>query len=87
MKVYIIKYALTEGVRIREVDEKDFLDNSTIIVHEFGITHTNLYFKNEWCLTEDEVTNKVIEMKQKKIHSLKKSLCKLENSNIKWSKE
>ena len=75
MKVWITKYALTDG--IIEVDsEQDRL------THRFVVTEGA--FKNEWfnrtdCFTSrSSAIKKAEEMRQKKIASLKKQIEKLE---------
>ena len=75
MKVWITKYALTDGI-IKVEAEQDKLT--------YGFVVTEGAFKNEWfnrtdCFTSrSSAIKKAEEMRQKKIASLKKQIEKLE---------
>ena len=75
MKVWITKYALTDGI-IKVEAEQDKLT--------YGFVVTEGAFKNEWfnrtdCFTSrNSAIKKAEEMRQKKIASLKKQIEKLE---------
>lgn len=75
MKVWITKYALTDGI-IEVEGEQDRLT--------YGFVATEGAFRNEWFNRRDCFTSrtsaikKAEEMRQKKIESLKKKIDKLE---------
>ena len=75
MKVWITKYALTDGI-IETEGEQDRLT--------YGFVVTDGVFRNEWFNSKDCFTSrtsaikKAEEMRQKKIESLKKQIEKLE---------
>ena len=81
MKVWITKYALSEG--IKEVEAELCLDTDktgNMIKCEL-ISGFNSYFHGEgrdWHKTREAAIKKAEEMRQKKIESLKKQLQKLE---------
>jgi len=81
MKVWISKYALTQG--IFEKDAED-CENSRgelkgmIKYHENGFTVHFHGEGNEWHRTKEEAIKKAEEMRLKKIESHKKAIIKLE---------
>lgn len=75
MKIWITKYALTQGVYSLEAEiDSDYPD---MAVHR---TRFPSYFhKPYWHLTEEEAVAHAETMRVKKIVSLRKSIAKLEN--------
>ena len=74
MKVWITKYALTDGIVEKEVYSKD----SLYIIFTDGSYD---FVKNEgkhWHINKDSAIKRAEEMRQKKIASLKKQIEKLE---------
>lgn len=75
MKVYITKYALTQGIyeiEAKETREPDMIknvENSLELYHGKG---------KEWHLSKEDAIKKAEEMKQKKIKSLKTQIEKFE---------
>lgn len=73
MKVWIVKYALTQGIIEKEVRgcKNDMVadDTSYITAH---------YHKEDYCLDKQSALAKAEQMRQKKIASLKKQIEKLE---------
>lgn len=74
MKVWITKYALTQG--ILEVEAKDLGDDMIKTVEKYP----SYYSKEgrDWHRTKESAISKAEEMRQKKIASLKKQIEKLE---------
>lgn len=75
MKVWITKYALTDG--IIEADAESCGTNIASVSWDNGTRCTNLYWK-ECYLSKEYAIKKAEEMRQKKIESLKKQIKKLE---------
>ena len=76
MKVWITKYALTDG--IIEADAESCGNSSiTSVSWDNGTRCTNLYW-GECYLSKESAIKKAEEMRQKKIESLKKQIKKLE---------
>ena len=75
MKVWISKYALTQG--IIETEAKKTSSDSISITKECK-TPTNWFYKGDWHETKEAAIAKAEEMRQKKIASLKKQIEKLE---------
>ena len=83
MKVWITKYALTDGIIEGEVigcknDDLVFYDGQI----KDGGEHLRKRF-GEWCISKEEAIQKAEEMRQKKIASLKKQIEKLEEIRFK----
>lgn len=87
MKVWITKYALTQG--IEEVDLTQVasfkIEHGYLSFYRKNSQLPEVYFKNDWCDTKEQAINKAEEMRKKKIESLKKQIAKLEN--IKFEEE
>lgn len=84
MKVWITKYALTQG--IQEDDARDFDDDIIRIDQtiENGCYQFPQYFhKGEWFKTKEEAIQKAEEMRLKKIKSLEKQLNKFRQMEFK----
>ena len=79
-KVFITKYALTQGILIRKVEFSKEEPNECID------KNTGYYYicyrKPEWHITLGEALAKAEDMRTKKIASLKKQISRLENK--KW---
>lgn len=76
MKVWITKYALTQGIFEKEAKE---CDRPGMISIDEG--YGCVYFHDEgkdWCRTRESAIKRAEEMRQKKIASLKKQIKKLE---------
>ena len=89
MKVFITKYALTQG--ILEMDGEICEETpSMVVVKAKGILYCNDYFHGEggqWHCTLEAAQRKAEEMSKKKIVALKKQIGKLEKLNFNLSKE
>ncbi len=79
MKVWITKYALTQGVKVVEV--RGYGDPATMISLSDG-PFTIYYHKPDWHTTREEAIARVAVMVEKKIKSLRKQLKKLETFQI-----
>ena len=83
MKVWITKYALTQGVEeidSNQVKEFEMTDTGYLCFRRNGKYSytTELYSQKEWHRTKEFAIQKAEEMRQKKIASLKKQIEKLE---------
>ena len=83
MKVWITKYALTQGVEeidSNQVKEFEMTDTGYLCFRRNGKYSytTELYSQKEWHQTKEFAIKKAEEMRQKKIESLKKQIKKLE---------
>lgn len=77
-KVYITKYALTEGITEREL-VKGFDSGGMIAVEWPGAVNNVMYFHGrDWYNTRVAAVGRANEMRKKKIASLRKSITKLE---------
>jgi len=74
---YISKYALTQGVFEKEVE--DCFHISPHMVVAVGDRHSSAYYKGDWHRTREEAIAKADEMRLKKIDSIHASLKRLEN--------
>lgn len=79
MKVYITKYALTQGIYSMEVDK--IPENGVIRDPENALTYYHGEGK-EWHRTKEAAVKRANEIREKKIESLKKSITKLERLNF-----
>lgn len=80
IKVWIVKYALTAGIKEIEVERcDDFPD----MVREVNSRFCSFYHGKEWCLTYEEALKRAEEMRIKKIESLKKQIKKYEGMKFK----
>lgn len=77
MRVYIVKYALTNGILETEAKETKFVE--MINTEEFGFLHGE---GKEWTRTREEAVSVAENMRAKKIASLQKQINKLENLNF-----
>lgn len=75
MKVWITKYALTQGIFEAEADESEIF-RGMIAVSPFEFYHGE---GKEWHKTKESAISRAEEMRKKKISSLKKQIKKLEN--------
>ena len=77
MKVWITKYALTEG--IFEVDA-EFREGDTMISYKLDDRYSQYAHGEgrEWCATEAAAKERAEDMRKARIASLRKSIAKLE---------
>lgn len=76
MKVYITKYALTQGIYEAEAEECSGFNGMIKIDGEYPE-----YYHREgrdWCRTKEDAVKRAEEMREKRILSLKKQIEKLE---------
>lgn len=73
IKVYITKYALTQGI---QEEEADTIHHTDTMVSVGGWTY---YHGNDWHLELDAAKQRAEQMRINKIESVRKSLKKLEN--------
>ena len=83
MKVWITKYALTQGIEeidLNQVKEFEMTDAGYLCFRRNGkyLYTTEIYSQKEWHRTKESAMQKAEEMRQKKIASLKKQIEKLE---------
>lgn len=71
MKVYITKYALTQGILVKNADK-------TCSPRMIRCNKTEFYHGNDWHESWEEAVKRAEEMRDKKIVSLKKSLENME---------
>jgi len=76
MKIYVTKYALTQG--IYEVEAEDETGGIFVAFSGSNRSYTTYYHKGEYELTHAAAVTKANEMREKKIASLKKQIKKLE---------
>ena len=75
-KVYITKWALTQGILALET--KDETCHRSIRTEPSGCYLRSYFWKDEWHLTYAAAVARAEEMRTKKIESLRKSLSKME---------
>lgn len=75
MKVYITKYALTQGIIEKEVELNTISNN---MVSEHKSAYHQSYHKPFWYLTKEEAIAHAEILRKRKIESLKKSITKIE---------
>lgn len=75
MKVWITKYALTQGILERSIRS---FDDETAEDITGGHLRAKYYYKGEWHESKISAIAKAEEMRKKKISSLKKQIEKLE---------
>ena len=83
MKVWITKYALTQGIEeidSNQVKEFEMTDTGYLCFrrNEKYSFATEIYSQKEWYRTKESAIKKAEEMRKKKIASLKKQIEKLE---------
>lgn len=79
MKVYITKYALTQGIIEKEVQRSGTSKDMIYYWQQYG----NVYFhKGEWFEDKDEAIKRCEQMRINKISSLTIQLKKLESINF-----
>jgi hypothetical protein len=72
MRIWITKWALTQGIIVVDAD---ITDQGLAIV----AGHWNYYHKKDYCTSEAAARGKFEEMKQRKIASLRKQLSRIKN--------
>lgn len=77
MKVYITKYALSEGITIRETRESSFPVDG-VFVRAAGQASDNYIGRNDWFPDYQSALARAEKLRADKIASLKKQLEKLE---------
>lgn len=75
MKVWITKYALSDGIKEKEVKQSDSFPE---IVHEKDLYNSYYGDGKEWHRTKESALAKAEEMRKKRIASLRKQIEKLE---------
>ena len=83
MKVWITKYALTQGIEeidSNQVKEFEMADTGYLCFRRNGkySFEIEIYSQKEWYRTKESAIKKAEEMRQNKIASLKKQIEKLE---------
>lgn len=72
-KIYITRYALTEGIVERDAKVDESKNMATFIENGY----TRYFHREDFYLSFDEAYNRVMDMKDRKIKSIKKQLSKL----------
>lgn len=79
MKIYVTKYALTEGIEVYERREpSDDRDGMVTCVNQKGMNRVAYFHGQDWHLTQSEAQDRAEKMRVAKIASLRKSIDKLE---------
>lgn len=73
MKVYVTKYALTQGIFVIECKEVD-----TKTVQDLDSRFPQFFYKPHWHMTREGAIRQAEKMRQKRIESLQKQLAYLE---------
>lgn len=73
MKVWITKYALTQGI----IEADGVRTSQGIYIKNSGL-NTDYFYGSDWYFDKESAIKKAEEMRQKKIASLKKQIEKLE---------
>ena len=76
MKVFITKYALTQGVIEREVEPHPYNPQSVCSNHHIG--YSVYYHRGEWHRTKELAIARANQMRDKKLDNLKKQIKTLE---------
>jgi hypothetical protein len=76
MKVWITKYALTQG--IYEIEARTCYVGGGEMIEQIGCERSTYYHGKEWQETKELAIEQAEFMRQKKIESLKKQVKKLE---------
>ena len=84
MKVWITKYALTDGIIETDAEVGGF---DTITATWDNGTRCDNFKGEEWWSRKENAIQKAEEMRQKKIASLKKQIEKLERMRELWERE
>lgn len=79
MKVYITKFALSEGVLIDDVEQCD--DNKLIVASKSYFTPRRYYRKPDWHKTKESAITRVDNMIEKRMKTLNKSINILSKTN------
>lgn len=75
MKIYVTKYALTDGIKEHDAE----VNGSMAIVRPISTDWVTLYLHgNDWHMTANEASIRAEEMRVAKINSLRKQIDKLE---------
>lgn len=79
MKIYVTKYALTEGIEVYERKEpSDDLNGMITVVNSKAMNKVSYFHGKDWHLTQSEAQDRAEIMRVAKIASLRKSIDKLE---------
>ena len=78
MKVWITKYALTQGIFEAEASECKGFDGMIEVANRYSYEFYHGEGK-DWCRTKEYAISRAEEMRKKKISSLKAQIEKLEN--------
>lgn len=77
MKIYVTKYALTEGIEVYDRKEpSNARDELIAVVNSKGMV--SYFHGKDWHLTQSEAQDRAEKMRVAKIASLRKSIDKLE---------
>lgn len=82
MKIYVTKYALTDGINELEASKSEYSDG-VVAVQPTTAFGKKYYHKNDYCLTKKDAIVKALDMRTKKIASLKKQIKRLEAMEFK----
>ncbi len=78
MKVYITKYALTNGILEVEAELTEFGDGASVIRVKGSKFHFALFHKPFWFESKEEAIVAAEKQKERKINSFKKRISELE---------
>jgi hypothetical protein len=79
VKVWITKYALSQGIYSTDAEICTDISDKMISVKEKGSYYDQCFHKPDWYETMKEALEQAEKMKQRKIASLKKQVKKLES--------
>ncbi len=79
MKVWITKYALSEGIIACERSPRDHSesDGYAVVIWPGGLNGTNVFGRNDWYKSERDALARAEQMRTAKIASLEKQIARL----------
>ena len=72
MMVFITKYALTRGIMRFDVERINIEKHYVVVKNSRGFT--TMFFRNDWHRTKQDALDRVEQMREAKLKSLKKSI-------------
>jgi hypothetical protein len=80
MRVYVTKYALTEGVRV--VDAEITTTSATMICYRIGDNYDDYAHAGDWFTNAEEAAQQVQKLREKQVASLQKRLDKMKAKRL-----
>jgi len=79
MKIYVTKWAITQGILEMEADDTVSGTARTVFVPQSRSSFAQAFHSNEWHKTKAEAVERAEEMRRAKIVSLQGQLAKIQN--------